>query len=226
MANKAPRKENEILLSKDSNALTKSKNKLKKQAKKRTEDKDKAKDDAEVEISMDTVLAVPGEAAASSLPTKTKVKASETQDGPMRNGGTADDDSDANSEVEAQEKMLNVKGKASKKTLMAFEQRDLVALAFAGDNVVHVGFWFLGVKSSLYFDYRNLKKQSGVRSLQMHPVRSIPPFLDGYVVFIWTLEHHIVNHILGFLGWDRHAQSTIKTTANQENRRRGPKNSS
>jgi U3 small nucleolar RNA-associated protein 14 len=152
VANKAPRKENEILLSKDSNALTKSKNKLKKQAKKRTEDKDKAKDDAEVEISMDTILAVPSEPTAPSLPTKkSKAKASETQDVPMRDGGTADDDSDANSEVEAQEKMLNVKGKASKKTLMAFEQRDLVALAFAGDNVVHVGFWFLGVKSQFIF---------------------------------------------------------------------------
>ena len=140
VANKAPRRENEILVSKDSNALTKSKNKLKKQAKKRAEEKDKAKDDAEVEISMDAVLAVGDEVAAPSpLTNNPKAKASE-KEGSTRNDGTADDDSDVNSEVEAQEKMVNVKSKTNKKTLKAFEQRDLVALAFAGDNVVHVSY--------------------------------------------------------------------------------------
>ena len=44
-----------------------------------------------------------------------------------------DDDSDSNSEVEAQEASLR-KGKKSS----AFEQRDLVARAFAGDNVMQV----------------------------------------------------------------------------------------
>ncbi|KAG6901574.1 hypothetical protein C0995_010342 [Termitomyces sp. Mi166 len=49
----------------------------------------------------------------------------------------ASDDDDGNSEVEAQEKALELKGKGKAKLPQAFEQRDLVALAFAGDNVVH-----------------------------------------------------------------------------------------
>ena len=44
-----------------------------------------------------------------------------------------DDDSDSNSEVEAQEARLQNGKKAT-----AFEQRDLVARAFAGDNVIQV----------------------------------------------------------------------------------------
>lgn len=48
-----------------------------------------------------------------------------------------EDNSEVDSEVEAQEKALvGVKGKAS--GLKSFEQRELVALAFAGDNVVQV----------------------------------------------------------------------------------------
>ncbi|KAJ7017520.1 small-subunit processome [Mycena alexandri] len=49
-----------------------------------------------------------------------------------------DDEDDANSEVDAQEQTLQLKkkGKAGKAAVKAFEQRDLVALAFAGDNVV------------------------------------------------------------------------------------------
>ncbi|KAJ7252701.1 Utp14 protein-domain-containing protein [Mycena haematopus] len=49
-----------------------------------------------------------------------------------------DEDDDANSEVDAQEQALQLKkqGKAGKAGVKAFEQRDLVALAFAGDNVV------------------------------------------------------------------------------------------
>jgi U3 small nucleolar RNA-associated protein 14 len=55
--------------------------------------------------------------------------------------GVDDDDEDANSEVDAQEHALQLKkkkGKAEKAAVKAFEQRDLVALAFAGDNVVRV----------------------------------------------------------------------------------------
>ncbi|KAJ8688838.1 hypothetical protein PTI98_013583 [Pleurotus ostreatus] len=49
---------------------------------------------------------------------------------------SADDDSDANSEVEEQEKMISAKQNGGKNGQIAFQQRDLVALAFAGDNVV------------------------------------------------------------------------------------------
>jgi U3 small nucleolar RNA-associated protein 14 len=49
--------------------------------------------------------------------------------------------------VDAQEQALRLKGmmkgkgKAGKAAVMAFEQRDLVARAFAGDNVVRVPFF-------------------------------------------------------------------------------------
>ena len=44
------------------------------------------------------------------------------------------------SEIEAQEMDLNQKGKGKSKGVKAFEQRELVARAFAGDNVVQVYF--------------------------------------------------------------------------------------
>ncbi|KIM82209.1 hypothetical protein PILCRDRAFT_820590 [Piloderma croceum F 1598] len=46
------------------------------------------------------------------------------------------DDSDSDSEIEEQEKALSQKGKGKSKGVKSFEQRDLVARAFAGDNVV------------------------------------------------------------------------------------------
>ena len=56
-----------------------------------------------------------------------------------QNPSDAADDSDANSEVEEQEKALVAKtqSKRKKKGLQAFEQRDLVALAFARTPAVH-----------------------------------------------------------------------------------------
>ncbi|KAG7088812.1 hypothetical protein E1B28_012772 [Marasmius oreades] len=116
---KAPRKKNEVVVEKDSSVMSKSKNKLKKQAKKAEIDKAKAKDDAVVEIQTDTIL---------SATAKGKAKApSSAEEG--------DDDSDVNSEVDAQEAALLKKGKKGKGPT-AFEQRDLVARAFAGDSVV------------------------------------------------------------------------------------------
>src|ERR1700691_2039187 len=132
---KAPRKNNEIIVGKDSGSLDKSKNKLKKQTKKLKEEKEKARDDAIVEISMDDVMTLdhPSESAArfSQKDVKGKGKAASqkaTVDAPA-------DDSDANSELEEQEKALSRKGKGKSKGVKAFDQRELVARAFAGDNV-------------------------------------------------------------------------------------------
>lgn len=184
VAMKAPRKKNEILLSKDSNALTKSKNKLKKQAKKREEEKEKLKDDAVVEISMSNVLSL-GTAPAAPTPTTkiAKERASESRKDPTTNGSPSDEDADANSEVEAQEKALDTKTKTKGRGPKAFEQRDLVALAFAGDNVVQVSFCSLGARLQLMIRYysRNSKKQNDGRSLQTRLVRWTLPFPDGYV---------------------------------------------
>lgn len=128
---KTVQKRHEISLSKDSGGAEKSKNKLRKRVKKRDEEKEKAKEDGTVDISMSNVLALDKPAARSSVTSRQATQRAKASDG-------QDDDSDANSEVEAQEQALNLKGKGRAKDIKAFEQRDLVARAFAGDNVVRV----------------------------------------------------------------------------------------
>ncbi|KAF8633539.1 hypothetical protein AX15_001343 [Amanita polypyramis BW_CC] len=140
-------RKNEVVISKDSKAAEKSKNKLHKLARKRGEEKEKAKDDATLEIVTEKMLALP---SSSPVPrADTSSLASTPVDGkrikivePNKTGNkakpkvvTAEDDgtdSDNNSEIEAQERALEAKNRGTK----AFQQRDLVALAFAGDNVV------------------------------------------------------------------------------------------
>jgi U3 small nucleolar RNA-associated protein 14 len=119
-----------VVVEKNSGANEKSKNKLKKQARKREEERDKAREDATVEISTSSVLVLADAAEPSSSSVVQGTKASHIN--------TPADDSDVNSEVEEQEKALSLKRKNEKKGLKPFEQRDLVALAFAGDNVVQV----------------------------------------------------------------------------------------
>ncbi|KAJ4473028.1 Utp14-domain-containing protein [Lentinula aciculospora] len=146
---KAARKKNEVVMDKDSSQTTKSKHKLSKQTQKAEEEKTRAKNDALVEIEMDTVLVNPDvpktleeeeDASGTSMLSTEKKSRSKTKIGktqtPLSSGAISDGDSDGGeSEVEEQEKMLQMKGKKAK-TLNAFEQRELVARAFAGDNVV------------------------------------------------------------------------------------------
>ncbi|KAJ7453927.1 Utp14-domain-containing protein [Mycena galericulata] len=117
---KAPRTKNDVVVSKDSKSVDKARYKLAKNEKKL--DKTAvaiARDDEVVEIEMGKTLGNDGQ-QKSEPPTT----------------GSGDDD-DANSEVDAQEQALGKKkGKGGKAGVKAFEQRDLVALAFAGDNVV------------------------------------------------------------------------------------------
>lgn len=128
--------------------MIKSKNKLKKLARKRGEEKEKAVDDAVVEISMDNVLTLNGKSTSDASQTSAtpgpKRSLAGSSKGKLSRASLAvahedmNDDDDTNSETEAQEKALELKGKSKAKLPQAFEQRDLVALAFAGDNVVHV----------------------------------------------------------------------------------------
>ncbi|KAJ3995838.1 Utp14-domain-containing protein [Lentinula boryana] len=147
VSSRTTRKKNEVVVDKDSSQTTKSRHKLKKQAKKTEEEKARAKDDALVEIEMDRVLTV-SEAqqgqkknvASKAILNNTRQnqpkKKGKTQAPPSSGAVSDDDDSDSdNSEVEEQEKMLLTKGKKVK-AVKAFEQRELVARAFAGDNVV------------------------------------------------------------------------------------------
>lgn len=115
--------------------MAKSKNKLRKLARKREEEKEKAKDDAVVEISMSNVMTLNG---ITDPPPATSPTESRKQGDPCEPAQAPADDSDVNSEVEEQERVLSLKGTGKTKGLKAFEQRDLVTLAFAGDNVVQV----------------------------------------------------------------------------------------
>ncbi|KAF9528093.1 Utp14 protein-domain-containing protein [Crepidotus variabilis] len=112
-ASKATKKVNAIVVGKDSKAMDKAKHKVKKTTQKLEQEKERAEDDAVVEISLDNVLKLPS---------------NKFEDIP--------NDSSVDSEVEAQEKTIVMKGKTKTNGLKAFEQRDLVSLAFAGDNVV------------------------------------------------------------------------------------------
>ncbi|KAI0059414.1 Utp14-domain-containing protein [Artomyces pyxidatus] len=128
----APKK-SEIAVGKDSKAAAKSKNKLRKRQKDRDEEKEKAKDDAVVEISTEDVLTVatgPPAAGPSKTP-RPKLKTAAAS-----GSAPADVDSDGNSEVEEQERVLDRKGKGKASGVKAFEQRELVAMAFADDNVI------------------------------------------------------------------------------------------
>lgn len=123
---KAPKK-NAIVVGKDSDALDKAKHNLKKQVGKGGKEREKAKDDAIVEISTNNNLLLPPIATGSStLKTST-----------AKLDGCASEDGFVDSEVESQEMAL-LKRKKGSNGLKAFEQKDLVALAFAGDNVVQV----------------------------------------------------------------------------------------
>ncbi|THH16329.1 hypothetical protein EW146_g4297 [Bondarzewia mesenterica] len=111
----ASTKMNELVVGKDSKATEKSKNKLQKRQKVGEVEKEKKPEDAIILL---------------------RAKQCEAAKGTSIIEGA--DDLDENSEVEEQEKASERKGKgkASARRVKAFEQRDLVALAFAGDNAI------------------------------------------------------------------------------------------
>lgn len=122
-------------IGKESGTADKSRNKLRKRAQKRQEEKEKGREDAVVDVEMGDVMTL-GKKDAKSKPKREggKEKALHKLEG--------DDDEDGESEVEAQEDALQhqgkSKGKGKGKDVQAFQQRELVARAFAGDNVVRV----------------------------------------------------------------------------------------
>ena len=134
------RKRNEVRVHKDANALTKSSNKLKKQTEKHQEERERVRDDAVLEIDVDNVLTIPEPPAPSAPEKKSKRRgkkgASKASSGPTSTAHDEGDESDVPSEIEDQERA--VEGKKGSKGVQAFQQRELVALAFAGDNVVQV----------------------------------------------------------------------------------------
>ncbi|TBU39857.1 Utp14-domain-containing protein [Dichomitus squalens] len=130
----------EVAVSKESAAVEKSRNKLRKRQQKRLEEKVKAQEDAEVDISLSTAMTLSEPSKAGEPSKVTALKSAPAADGKAKATSAADEDSDSdvNSELEEQERAAarKSKGKGKANGVKAFEQRDLVALAFAGDNVV------------------------------------------------------------------------------------------
>lgn len=148
-SSKQARKQNEILIHKDSAAAVKSQNTLQKQRTKTAEAKDQEKEDAEVVIDINdvmTVTVVPqGKSDSESMQTdqvngksqgKKKRKERHKSDrGASKFAELHDADWADGSESEVEEQERVAKGN---RRPTAFEQRELVARAFAGDNVVQV----------------------------------------------------------------------------------------
>lgn len=132
-------------MQKGSDALAKSTNKLKKRIAKGGEEKERIQDDAVLEIDANNVLtALEPASTPAVINTKHKLKGKGKEQ--SKNDSVAvqispadADDSDGHSEVDEQERTLERKRKGGKgKGVTAFKQRELVSLAFAGDNVVQV----------------------------------------------------------------------------------------
>jgi len=111
-------KKNEVAVSKDSTSAVKAKNKLRKRQKETKDEVAKVQDDGVVEISPADLLVATFKVSQQSQP--------------------AEDSSDGDGEIEEQEERLKRKGKNPGRTHHAFQQRELVTRAFAGDNVVEV----------------------------------------------------------------------------------------
>ncbi|KIP03917.1 hypothetical protein PHLGIDRAFT_25886 [Phlebiopsis gigantea 11061_1 CR5-6] len=136
--NRAAQKKHEVVVGKESAGADKSKNKLRKRVKKREEEKEKAKEEASVEISMASVMTLGAASAnAEAGPSKVQPKlktVQRTESTPAQ--APEDDGEEVHSEAEDQERALRLKSTGRGKGVKAFEQRELVARAFAGDNVI------------------------------------------------------------------------------------------
>jgi len=111
-------KKNGVAVSKDSTSAVKAKNKLQKRQRETKDEMAKGQDDGVLEIS----------------PTDLLVASS--KEGRQAEPGSCSSDGDT--EVEEQEDRLKGKGKRPGGTKHVFKQRELVARAFAGDNVIQV----------------------------------------------------------------------------------------
>ena len=145
VSTKVSSSKNHVIVSKDSKAADKSSYKLAKremEAKKSGKGKEKEVDDADVEID------ISGGLLLASAPSASKDKGSST----TRSQPRDEDESDEDDELQAQEASLFTgKRKENALGIRAFEQRDLVARAFVGDNVVEVSINALLPSSSYIF---------------------------------------------------------------------------
>jgi len=152
-----------VIVSKDSKAVDKSSYKLAKkgmESSKKSKGKEREVDDADVEIDISGGLLL---APAPSAPKDKGPSTSKPQ--PRDEDEDEDDDDD---ELQAQEaSLLTGKRKENAMGIRAFEQRDLVARAFVGDNVVEVSLSiFISSVSNTFSPSSHLPRQSSEKSKQ------------------------------------------------------------
>jgi U3 small nucleolar RNA-associated protein 14 len=157
-SSKTTRKRNEIVVGKGSNQILKTQNKLRKQGLKHDEERAKAADEAAVEIDMEQAFTLPSSSKSgpSALQNTFDIAATDAKTIHKNTNGNipcqgSDSDSDANDELEEQERIVDLKGKGKARGPKAFEQRDLVARAFAGDDVTQVSLSSCGICNALTF---------------------------------------------------------------------------
>ena len=178
----------EVAVSKESGAAEKSKNKLRKRQQKRLEEKAKAQEDASVDISMSTVMTLSGPSKVGESSKAPATKSTHASNGKTKPSAVNDQDSDSdvNSELEEQERAAARKGKGKGKVngVKAFEQRDLVALAFAGDNVVQVCLHddLREITELIRPNFRTLRMPNGAKLHKTLRRRSILHLPAGYVL--------------------------------------------
>jgi U3 small nucleolar RNA-associated protein 14 len=156
------KKKNAAVVGKNSDAATLSKNALKKRQRKAAEAQKDAREDAVVDIDVGKVLTLEDASALASPATPKKrpppnedanananANAAVTTNGAQVAGGFEDEEEDE--ERDEQEAKLIARRKG-KKGVTTFEQRELVAMAFAGDNVVAVRRLWVAVSSMLLTD--------------------------------------------------------------------------
>ena len=131
---KVSKKKNTVVVGKNSDAATLSKNALKKRQRKAAEAQEDAKEDAVVDIDVGNVLTLENAPAQPAPKKQARPNAPITRGAPVA-GGFEDEDEDEEREEQEAKLVARRKGKAGVTT---FEQRELVAMAFAGDNVIAV----------------------------------------------------------------------------------------
>ena len=131
---KVSKKKNTVVVGKNSDAATLSKNALKKRQRKAAEAQEDAKEDAVVDIDVGNVLTLENAPAQPAPKKQARPNAPITRGAPVA-GGFEDEDKDEEREEQEAKLVARRKGKAGVTT---FEQRELVAMAFAGDNVIAV----------------------------------------------------------------------------------------
>ena len=139
-AGKVSKKKNAVVVGKHSDAATLSKNALKKRQRKAAEAQKEAKEDAIVDIDVGKVLRLEG------TPAQPNGSKTVITNGAKAAGGFEEEEDDE--EREEQEAKLVARGKG-KKGVTTFEQRELVAMAFAGDNVIAARILYLVVRRTL-----------------------------------------------------------------------------